>query len=162
MGSYIAHYRTSYFRVTDEARYKKLVLGINGGEFIDLTSTADGVKWHAFANDIPFRYYPELDPSEIEEFMKTHPDATETELKYLRIEGGSDIHAFFKELSHIVHQDDACVFIGSCFEALRFVQSYTFVVTRERVDVDSIESVAKRFLAKRLGEKRAKKIRLHF
>lgn len=159
MSNYVGMYRTSYFRVTDEEKYRALVDGIKTeNELCDFRKIDNEGLWHSLASKSPFVFYPEPLEYKIEEYKSEHPNASEEELKNLRFEANVDIDEFFNRLSEIMHEDDACVFIEIGYEDLDFMICHTFVVTKGNVRYRSIENSAREFVLDLLGLEKGNKV----
>lgn len=117
-------FRTSYFRVVDEAKYKELMAPLKGDFVFDFSKEKDGFLWHAFGNDYPLDHY-EMDEDYIDELMH--------------------------EISKIIHENDACILIQQQHDNLRWLQSDVFIVTKNHVDYRSLEHIAKEVAAERIG-----------
>lgn len=113
MANYMATFRTNYFRVTDENKYKELFEKLSGEDVVqDFSYTDDnGNILHGFGCYGCIGYY-----NEDEEY---------------------DLDLFFEELQEILPDDDAMIWIKAEYEKLRYVIGSAIVVTKD--DIQSMD-----------------------
>lgn len=175
MANYICTYRTNYFRVTDENRYKQLMLGVSSCDFCDFTKDLDGQIWHGFGDYDSMSYYlPASEIDGIKEMMKnneTFYDVNGEPIKYEAIDnevqlydkhgdiifdrfddcdGGFDW--FIAELQKILNPADCFVYMESGFEKLRYVGGFVLVASKTEVRSSSIDSYINKTVKELLGE----------
>lgn len=155
-------HRTSYFRVTDEKKYQKLTSGICPLNFFDFTEIRENVPWHAFGGYSSFEYYPEPPKKVIKKFKKMKPSATEQEINTLRFFEIIDNPTFFKELSKIIHPDDACVLMELNYHKLCYLIGHITVVMKGNVVCDSLDKMARKIITRQLGKEKAAVVKLHY
>lgn len=154
MNDYRTIYRTTYFRITDEAAYQKLLSGVDKSEeFVDFTVSIKNEIWHSFGDYRSFSYYPEFTVQDAEDFIEEYPNAIVKDIEELRFEGESKIDFFFESLSKIIHQEDACILTEYCHKSLELMMDSIFVVTKDNVDFVSSTDIVKKILWSRLGNR---------
>lgn len=126
MANYECACRTSYFRVTDEEKYAEMFSRLSGeGDIKDFTEKDEhGDVWHAFG------CYGSI---------------------YVEDEDGEespDISNWFEELSKIVREGDACVYMEAGYEKLCYVMGDLIVAMHGCVEYNSLECMAKNILQK--------------
>lgn len=120
MADYCCAYRTSYFRVLDEAKFETLFADLHGESLEDLSKLKAGEIWHAFGG------YNSL-------WYKDEPNA----------------RTFFDELSNIIKKSDCCTYMESGNMGIREIRGDIVVVTYAHVDEGSLEYLERNILRKR-------------
>ncbi len=128
MANYMGVARTSYFKVTDEAKYQELFSHLVGEDNIeDFTEKAkDGTLWHGFGAYSSIYYNNGDEDSDWD-----------------------SIDEFVEELQKILTDDTAFVYMESGHEKLRYVCGDLIVATKNGgIHYDSLESMAKKYIRK--------------
>lgn len=156
MADYCCAYRTNYYRVTDEIRYKQLLEGMPGGVYL-FEKDADGQMYHGFgAYDTVAYYLPASEDESVKEMVETGVpfyDVNGEPIDYKDIDNESFLYNehgaiyfdrydscndggfdwFISELQKILHPEDCFVYIESGHERLKYVGCYVLVVTKEEI-----------------------------
>lgn len=137
MANYECACRTSYFRVDDEKRYKKLFNTLGRKNAIEDFTKMDkqGNKWHAFGSYAPLSLLPDCDSCEYKD-AECHGDCDEETLD-----------GFFDELSEIIRTGDTCVYFEAGHEKLRYIVGMVYIITKDNVMYEDIERWAKNRLS---------------
>lgn len=169
-------FRTSYFKVIDEKRYKELTRGF-AESICQFDKDLDGQLWHGFGDYESFNYY--LPASEcpvvtdaLAEGMKIfdcngEPVSAERiddedtlydehhELFWVRNEDaeycGEGFDWFINQLQKILTTDSAFVCIEAGHEKLRYVDAFVIIVTTEAVCSMSLDEYIGKTLEDLLG-----------
>lgn len=168
-------FRTSYFKVTNEKRYKELARGFSKCMY-QFDKDLDGQIWHGFGDYDTFTYF--LPASEcptvtdaLEDGMKffdcngepiaaEHIDDEDVlydenhEIFWVRDEeydGGEGFDWFITELQKILTKDSAFVCLESGHENLRYVDAFVIIVTTEAVCSMSLDEYIGKTLEDLLG-----------
>lgn len=175
MSNYNAVFRTSYFCVTDEERYKELARGFPRG-VSHFGKEEDGKTFHAFGDFSSFEYHVPASVSydvpvlfeegvavfnsdgkqvSIEEvdnydvlFDSALPDRNVIWDRNQEEDYGEGFDWFVAELQKILADDSAFVLIESGYEKLRYIDAFVWVVTKKQVRCSSLDD----YIAKSLGE----------
>ena len=126
MANYECTYRTNYFRVTDEEKYKEIMEKLRKGSnyLMDFT-TKDGT--HGFGGEGGLGYYDE-------ETDDWDPDY------------------WMEELKDILHPEDACILMESGNEKLRYVVGYAMIITSKEVKCINLREEAMKVARELLGD----------
>lgn len=130
MANYNSTYRTNYFTVTDEAKYKELFSRLTGEDLEDFSGVDNNGPYHGFGG-YNGTYY-DLDGSR---------------------EYDGDIEDFLEDLSKILPEDDAVIYTEVGNNKLQHVSGYSLVATKKEgvkcVDLyDAAKNLAKECLEK--------------
>ena len=140
MANYEAVSRTNYFRVTDEEKYNELFKNLVGdeGEVYDFTKTENGVTLHAFGSYGPIDYK-----------KPTQNNSEEDDEDY-----DYDFDGFLAELQKILPEDEAFIYMESGYEKLRYITSFSIVVTKNDIASVDIRSAALEIAKRLLNDKK--------
>ena len=131
MANYNGTFRSSYFQVESEEAYESLkhhLVTTDGVEFWD--QEKGGAIYHAFGGYGSIIGYVE--------------DAKAYEEGESYVE--PDYDRFMNELSKIIKEGDACVIMSAGHEKLRYVGGGVTVITKNRVESDSLAQCAAEIL----------------
>lgn len=120
MANYNSCSRTNYFRVTDEAKYKKLFKKLTSdGEVEDLSKEENnGVLYHAFGAFGSVDYIIQSKDNDDYEY---------------------DFDFFLKEIQKILPEKEAFIYMESGHEKLRYVVGFAIIVTKDKIETVNIQ-----------------------
>lgn len=120
-------YRTSYFRVKDEAKYKELWEKHIYGDYLHDYSQVkeDGQLWHAFGGSGSFGWVEDAEEDEDCDF-ETKP--------------------IYNAIADIIEDGCACVIFNVGHEGMRYISGGTTVITPHKVAYDNLDKEANRLM----------------
>lgn len=168
-------FRTSYFKVTDEDRYKELTRGFPKS-ICQFDKQSEGQIWHGFGDYDTFNYYlPASECDEVTDALAAGEILRDSNGKKLALEHIDDLDVIFErygeifwqrdeqddygegfdwfisELQKILTPDSAFVCIEAGHENLRYVDAFVIIVTTEAVCSMSLDEYIGKTLEDLLG-----------
>jgi len=125
MAKYVNIFRSSYFRVKDEDKWKDLWENHVDGEDLEDFSYKDddGNRWHGFGGSGTYGYFNSRDALEYGDEML-------------------DLDDFLDKIAELIIQGDACVIYDVGYEKLRYISGSTIVVTTGEVQYSNLADVS--------------------
>ena len=148
MANYYGTVRTNYFRVTDEAAYRRLFSGLSSDDEIqDFTKMDEkGELLHGFGSYSSVNYFPPSEGTWVdiddEDDEDRDEDFKEEEEYYRDEDCDPDFDLFLSEMQRIIHPDDAFVLMEIGNEKLRYLVGSAIVVTQKGIESIDLESEA--------------------
>ena len=185
MANYYCTARTSYFRVTDEEKFKDIMNTVSAEETWNDVSTnpktGEQEIYHGFGSYESIDFYIPLSANEpeiksiLDAGGKVY-DANGKEVKKEDIpkekelfdENGNIIISvwdndgfddFLKKIQSIIHPEDAFVLLEVGHEKLRYITGYACIVTRKEIRQINLDSYINENLKEMLGEELSKKVK---
>lgn len=176
MANYDGVFRTSYFKVTDEARYNELARGLSPSVY-QFEKDLDGQIFHGFGDYAPFYY--NLPASECQEVLdaiaegKQFFDCNGERISDSKIDDedvlynadgtifwdrgetddyGEGFDWFVKELQKILPDDSCFIYIETGHENLRYIDAFVWMVTNKESRVSSLDEFIANNLNSMVGE----------
>ena len=125
MANYVNIFRSSYFRVKDEDKWKDLWENHVDGEDLEDFSYKDddGNRWHGFGGSGMYGYFNNREALEDDDEMLDPDD-------------------FFDKIAELIIGGDACVIYYVGHEKLRYISGSVVVVTEGKVQYNNLADVA--------------------
>jgi len=176
MANYETVYKTNYFHVTDEDKYRALMAGFCGEDFNELASRAkDGSVMHGFGGYNGVNYYiPASSSLKVKKLREEGAQLLdedgnplseerldeaenifirqENSLRHVwsRFEEDPDIYDFAKEIQELLPASECFIFMEVGNEKIRYLSGYALVATRDQIKEfnlqDLVEEAAKEML----------------
>lgn len=127
--NYVNIFRSSYFRVKDEDKWKDLWKNHVDGEDLEDFSYKDeyGNQWHGFGGSGMYGYFNNREALEDDDEMLDPDD-------------------FFDKIAELIVGGDACVIYYVGHEKLRYISGSVVVVTEGKVQYNNLADVAHRMM----------------
>ena len=121
MANYIGVFRSNYFQVTDEEKFKGIVSRMSSGEG-PVTLFTERAPYYGFGGDGSLSGVVSEDDAESD-----FPEA--------------DFHLMVQELQDILPDDEAIIIMSAGHEKFRYVSGWTCIITKDGYDyIDMTES----------------------